>query len=154
MHKLRLLVPNSPHEFENAIFWNLFATNHNLFAIIENFVGPDGQWDAAGNQETQPWLFHHCPNGCGRKYKRSCHLKRHMKYECGVSRQFCCVYCMKEFSRRSTLKTHVAMVHGILLKNITPITPKEDFLAGAESVRLTSAKFEGQGEAERLNRSS
>lgn len=108
--------------------WNFITTDIHLFTLIENFLGPDGQWDTAGgNVDCLPWQFHFCPNGCGRKYKRSCHLKRHLKYECGVSRQFSCIICMKEFSRRSTLKTHVAMVHGILMKNITPREQLESY---------------------------
>ena len=59
--------------------------------------------------------FHFCPNNCGRKYKRKCHLKRHLKFECGVGRQFHCVICAKSFSRKSTLKTHLGMVHAMLM---------------------------------------
>lgn len=33
-------------------------------------------------------------------------LERHLKYECGVAKQFTCAVCLKKFSRRDILRTH------------------------------------------------
>lgn len=59
-----------------------------------------------------------CPNQCGRKYRgkrRKSHLKVHMKYECGVPRQFRCEYCQKNFVHKAHLKVHLGVIHGVLL---------------------------------------
>lgn len=61
-----------------------------------------------------------CPNQCGRRYtgkNRKSNLKVHLKYECGVPRQFQCQYCQKNFVRKGHLKAHVGIIHGILLLN-------------------------------------
>lgn len=52
-----------------------------------------------------------CPRGCGRSYKRKDHCWRHIKYECGVPRQFKCTYCPRSFAHNSALKKHIIVVH-------------------------------------------
>uniref|UniRef100_A0AAG5D528 BTB domain-containing protein n=1 Tax=Anopheles atroparvus TaxID=41427 RepID=A0AAG5D528_ANOAO len=47
-----------------------------------------------------------CPR-CPRAYALSYTLERHMKYECGVAKQFGCVKCGKRFSRKDILKAHI-----------------------------------------------
>lgn len=48
-----------------------------------------------------------CPR-CPRAYALSYTLERHMKYECGVAKQFGCFKCGKRFSRRDILKAHIS----------------------------------------------
>uniref|UniRef100_A0A182MCQ4 C2H2-type domain-containing protein n=1 Tax=Anopheles culicifacies TaxID=139723 RepID=A0A182MCQ4_9DIPT len=48
-----------------------------------------------------------CPR-CPRAYALSYTLERHMKYECGVAKQFGCFKCGKRFSRKDILKAHVS----------------------------------------------
>ncbi|KAL5234361.1 hypothetical protein ACI65C_001771, partial [Semiaphis heraclei] len=60
-----------------------------------------------------------CPHNCGRSYKgfhRKQHLKRHLKYECGVRPQFQCALCKKYFTRNSSLRDHKIVIHGIICK--------------------------------------
>lgn len=61
-----------------------------------------------------------CPNHCGRKYRgksRKSNLKVHLKYECGVPRQFQCEFCQRSFVHKAHLKGHVGVVHGIVLNS-------------------------------------
>ena len=57
----------------------------------------------------------YCPNNCGRKYKRKTHLNRHLKYECGVPKQFKCDVCDKPFTHKESLKTHLGVVHQVIM---------------------------------------
>lgn len=43
---------------------------------------------------------------CGRGYSVQYTLERHLKYECGVAKQFACAICLRKFSRRDILRTH------------------------------------------------
>ncbi|XKL69558.1 hypothetical protein PGB90_007327 [Kerria lacca] len=53
----------------------------------------------------------YCPNNCGRKYKHKHHLNRHLKYECGVRKQFVCDECGRSFAHKCNLKNHSIIVH-------------------------------------------
>lgn len=53
----------------------------------------------------------HCSNGCGRSYVFKASLYRHLKYECGKSKQFTCEICGKKFTHRSDLRKHTGIVH-------------------------------------------
>lgn len=60
----------------------------------------------------------YCPNNCGSRYKgekRKGNLTRHLKHECGVEKNFPCIYCQRKFSQKSTLKTHSALVHKVII---------------------------------------
>jgi hypothetical protein len=57
---------------------------------------------------------HLCPNGCGRHYKRRCHMNHHLKFECGVQARFKCPYCFKMTNQKSNLKTHIRGVHKVI----------------------------------------
>ncbi|KAF7284979.1 hypothetical protein GWI33_012760 [Rhynchophorus ferrugineus] len=39
-------------------------------------------------------------------YKHKAHLGRHIKYECGVQRQFMCPNCFKRFKHKNHLQSH------------------------------------------------
>ncbi len=56
-----------------------------------------------------------CPNFCGRKYKYKSTLYVHLKYECGVDKQFKCDDCGKFFARKAHLQSHTANIHKRLL---------------------------------------
>lgn len=60
----------------------------------------------------------HCPNGCGRSYtgfRMKTILKRHLMLECGVNPQFQCYLCKKRYTRKSSLKSHIIVVHKLLI---------------------------------------
>ncbi|KAK9687055.1 hypothetical protein QE152_g36742 [Popillia japonica] len=50
---------------------------------------------------------------CQKKYIHMRHLKRHIKFECGVEPQFTCGYCLRKFKHNSHLKGHVFRKHGV-----------------------------------------
>lgn len=52
-----------------------------------------------------------CPNQCGRKYLRKKHLSRHLKYLCGVPKQFKCFLCDKEFGLKEKRRRHMIRMH-------------------------------------------
>ncbi|KAK7573703.1 hypothetical protein V9T40_010894 [Parthenolecanium corni] len=58
--------------------------------------------------------YTYCPNNCGRKYQQKCSLYTHLKYECGVPRQFFCNVCGKSFARKFTYKKHMKMLHQVM----------------------------------------
>lgn len=58
----------------------------------------------------------HC--GCGRRYKYRRNLTRHKKYECGVTPQFQCQICYKQFKYKNELKAHVGFVHQFVIPMI------------------------------------
>lgn len=50
-----------------------------------------------------------CPRNCGRCYSGKgwkLHLNTHVKYECGVSKQFECGLCLNQFSRKINFKNN------------------------------------------------
>lgn len=51
-----------------------------------------------------PWV---CQNKCGRKYLNKKSLIRHLRYECGVKRQFQCSMCFQQFKLQCHLKKHL-----------------------------------------------
>lgn len=52
-----------------------------------------------------------CPNRCGRVYHLKNSLYKHMKFDCGVEKQFECQVCHKAFSRKTSMRNHVFLVH-------------------------------------------
>lgn len=61
----------------------------------------------------------YCPNKCGRCYRgsgRKGTLKRHLKHECGVPKQFQCTYCWKRFALKENLKSHYGRIHKYIFK--------------------------------------
>lgn len=55
-----------------------------------------------------------CPRNCGRRYKHKTHLNNHLRYECGVPKQFKCHLCCKECSRKASLQLHLINKHKVL----------------------------------------
>lgn len=59
--------------------------------------------------------YYYCPKNCGRKYKYKTGIRTHLKYECGVPKSFVCTFCGKAFARKDHHKTHVGVVHKVIL---------------------------------------
>lgn len=68
-------------------------------------------WDYRETVQKTVW---YCPNNCGRKYSVKRNLKRHLRYECGVPKQFHCSICSKAFMRREHMMSHRILVHKIV----------------------------------------
>lgn len=52
---------------------------------------------------------------CGRLYKHKESVYSHIKYECGIEKQFQCYICKKQFSRKNYLKSHLGIVHQTIM---------------------------------------
>lgn len=50
---------------------------------------------------------------CGKLYKWKITLNRHLYYECGVPKRYCCFLCNAKFRRNADLQKHVLKVHNI-----------------------------------------
>lgn len=55
-----------------------------------------------------------CPNNCGRVYKYKGNMMVHYKLECGKEPSFMCKFCMKKFTKKGNLKTHLGLIHNSL----------------------------------------
>ncbi|KAL6434193.1 hypothetical protein ACFW04_005955 [Cataglyphis niger] len=51
-----------------------------------------------------------CPR-CGRGYKFKPSLLKHVKYECGGRRNFCCNLCGRSFTQNVSLRRHLMQSH-------------------------------------------
>lgn len=56
---------------------------------------------------TGEWKCRHC----NRTYETKGNLTRHCKFECGVSRQFYCIFCNRKFTQRCSVKRHIENFH-------------------------------------------
>ncbi|KAG8259308.1 zinc finger protein 569-like [Homalodisca vitripennis] len=50
---------------------------------------------------------------CGRRYKQKRNLSQHQRLECAKEPQFACSSCPYKAKQKSTLKTHMALIHKI-----------------------------------------
>lgn len=55
-----------------------------------------------------------CPNNCGRVYKYKGNMMLHYKQECGKEPAYVCKFCMKKFTKKGNLKTHLGLIHNSL----------------------------------------
>jgi len=68
--------------------------NNDVICLIYKFLLlPDRRWV--------------CLNNCGRTYLNKKSLIRHLRYECGVKRQFQCFMCFHQFKLQCHLKKHL-----------------------------------------------
>lgn len=54
-----------------------------------------------------------CPNSCGHSYsgvRQKTNLKMHMMYHmCAIGPKFQCVFCLKQFKHKQSMKYHIAI---------------------------------------------
>ncbi|KAG8259331.1 hypothetical protein J6590_014800 [Homalodisca vitripennis] len=62
------------------------------------------------DQQASAGYRYHCGT-CGRLYRHKCNLNVHLRYECGKDPQFACNLCAYKAKRKSTLKTHMLLIH-------------------------------------------
>ncbi|ENN73532.1 hypothetical protein D910_06819 [Dendroctonus ponderosae] len=53
---------------------------------------------------------------CNKTYKYKSSLSKHLKYECGVEKQFRCTLCSYSGKQKAHLISHMRNVHKILLR--------------------------------------
>lgn len=56
-----------------------------------------------------------CPKKCGKKYKQKNGLTQHLRYECGVPKQFFCTVCNKGFARKDSCRSHMGIIHKMIV---------------------------------------
>jgi len=69
-----------------------------------------------GDQEIVKTFRMYCPKDCGHSYigaYRKQNLKRHLLFECGVEPKFQCYLCQKRFRHKSSMNTHLLIIHKI-----------------------------------------
>lgn len=74
---------------------------------VENFV--DSLWSFSCNISLRCLFTDPLPftcSRCGRGYSVQYTMERHLKYECGVAKQFACAICLRKFARRDVLRVH------------------------------------------------
>ncbi|XP_026814572.1 sex determination protein fruitless-like isoform X4 [Rhopalosiphum maidis] len=93
------------HDNSNQSFnqWPMSGnqTTDEVFMNAQEAVG--AHRDTQEYSSERRWI---CPKNCGRTYKASKQLHRHMT-ECGVPRRFKCNQCFKSFKRNDHLKQHL-----------------------------------------------
>lgn len=52
-----------------------------------------------------------CPKHCGKTFVQKGSLVRHLKYECGVIKQFQCEKCLNRFCYKFQLQKHIKRKH-------------------------------------------
>ncbi|KAK7573699.1 hypothetical protein V9T40_010890 [Parthenolecanium corni] len=60
---------------------------------------------------------------CGRLYKHKESVYSHIKYECGIAKQFECYICRKQFSRKNYLKSHLGLVESFIMGQLPFFDP-------------------------------
>ncbi|XP_015109599.1 longitudinals lacking protein, isoforms A/B/D/L isoform X6 [Diachasma alloeum] len=55
---------------------------------------------------------------CGKAYSLKQNLLRHMKYECGGERKFCCHLCPSKYTQNGTLRRHLTRHHNVVVGKI------------------------------------
>lgn len=69
----------------------------------------------SGRKSAKKVKMYICPNkSCNRQYKSQGSYFNHVQYECGGRKQFECPLCIKKFSQKGTLKSHLGIIHGYL----------------------------------------
>lgn len=100
------------------VFLRLSPTPKYIRTYVRFFSGISGSSkinsQSSADLENTDYLI--CPNNCGRRYKYKRGLRAHLKYNCGVPKQFSCKLCGKLFARKCNYKTHLGLMHCIIMK--------------------------------------
>ncbi|RLU14948.1 hypothetical protein DMN91_012835 [Ooceraea biroi] len=54
-------------------------------------------------------------SACGKKYSLKHNLARHMRFECGGQRRFCCHLCPNKYTQNVSLQRHLSHHHNVLV---------------------------------------
>ncbi|KAF0763404.1 longitudinals lacking protein, isoforms A/B/D/L-like isoform X40 [Aphis craccivora] len=56
-----------------------------------------------------------CPTpNCNRSYSNKSSVRQHLRFECQKEPQFYCIICSKQFFRKTSLKSHMGIIHKLL----------------------------------------
>ena len=94
---------------------SLFDKSFKLLKHIDTGWAPLGNNVWYNESEVKPWSCGRCYN---RYYKDKSSLLGHLKFECGVMKQFSCSECGHSFARRSNLRAHYLTHRSFNVKNI------------------------------------
>nr|CAD7461875.1 unnamed protein product [Timema tahoe] len=106
-------------DYGNLLKRNLMKPIHNvrenspegagtfLSSDFSSFFAPKASSQGVDNVKYLPFI---CSN-CGKAYKYKNNLKRHFTYECGREPLFHCLYCPHKTTRKTSLQTHVKLIH-------------------------------------------
>lgn len=81
--------------------------------IIDCFLF-SGHYQSNGQMCVGSAEYFICPRNCGRRYKYKFNLNKHLRYACGVPRQFKCDFCDRSFVVKAHRQVHMLNVHKII----------------------------------------
>ncbi|XP_053974161.1 zinc finger protein 787-like [Hylaeus anthracinus] len=77
-------------------YTHIFTLNRHRRTVCGKIRNTNGKWK--------------CPR-CTRSYVTEGNLVRHVRFECGVRRKFCCIFCNRKFTQRCSLIRHLRNFH-------------------------------------------
>ncbi|XP_078043289.1 uncharacterized protein LOC144473357 [Augochlora pura] len=77
-------------------YTHIFTLNRHRRTVCGKIRNTSGKWK--------------CPR-CTRSYVTEGNLVRHVRFECGVRRKFCCIFCNRKFTQRCSLIRHLRNFH-------------------------------------------
>uniref|UniRef100_A0ABD2WTX1 C2H2-type domain-containing protein n=1 Tax=Trichogramma kaykai TaxID=54128 RepID=A0ABD2WTX1_9HYME len=76
--------------------------------------------ESSSSSTTQPTAAEQLANNacsrCNKSYVRIQHLRRHIKFECGMPPRFACYYCPQRCKLKDNLLKHVRKLHAVEAK--------------------------------------
>ncbi|KOC67974.1 Zinc finger protein Xfin [Habropoda laboriosa] len=91
-------------------YTHIFTLNRHRRTVCGKVRNTNGKWKCAR---------------CSRSYVTEGNLVRHVKFECGVRRKFCCIFCNRKFTQRCSLIRHLRNFHNESIDSSNSAIPPE-----------------------------
>ncbi|XP_034185227.1 uncharacterized protein LOC117606608 isoform X3 [Osmia lignaria lignaria] len=91
-------------------YTHIFTLNRHRRTVCGKIRNTSGKWK--------------CPR-CTRSYVTEGNLVRHVRFECGVRRKFCCIFCNRKFTQRCSLIRHLRNFHNESFESASNAVPPE-----------------------------